>query len=259
MTKKLSKLTDNISKLIQNNFSNIQSLNGICFELGDLISSNVFIIGKDQKIIAMDVVEGSEIIFDTKNLEDGTYIESLLNDQFNNIVELKENVSLNSFYIKNTSKSELKKNVATIIPIFISNKRVATFVLNKKDENYTEDDIELIKVVAIIISLVLKYSQSEQFNEDKRKITIVKSAISTLSYSELEAVLHIFKELNGYEDVLIASKIADRVGITRSVIVNALRKLESAGVIESRSLGMKGTYIKVINELLLEELDKLKN
>ena len=28
---------------------------------------------------------------------------------------------------------------------------------------------------------------------------------------------------------------ADRVGITRSVIVNALRKLESAGVIESRS------------------------
>ena len=43
---------------------------------------------------------------------------------------------------------------------------------------------------------------------------------------------------------LFASKIADRVGITRSVIVNALRKLESAGVIESRSLGMKGTYIK---------------
>ena len=29
--------------------------------------------------------------------------------------------------------------------------------------------------------------------------------------------------------------IADKVGITRSVIVNALRKFESAGVIESRS------------------------
>ena len=33
------------------------------------------------------------------------------------------------------------------------------------------------------------------------------------------------------------------VGITRSVIVNALRKFESEGVIESRSSGMKGTYI----------------
>ena len=49
-------------------------------------------------------------------------------------------------------------------------------------------------------------------------------------------------------------KRQDRVGITRSVIVNALRKFESAGVIESRSLGMKGTYIKILNEKLKEEL-----
>jgi transcriptional pleiotropic repressor len=48
------------------------------------------------------------------------------------------------------------------------------------------------------------------------------------------------------------------LGITRSVIVNALRKFESAGVIESRSLGMKGTYIKVLNPYLLEQLSKKK-
>ncbi|HBM75829.1 MAG TPA: GTP-sensing pleiotropic transcriptional regulator CodY, partial [Clostridiaceae bacterium] len=42
------------------------------------------------------------------------------------------------------------------------------------------------------------------------------------------------------------------------VIVNALRKLESAGVIESRSLGMKGTHIKILNDKLLEELKKSK-
>ena len=39
--------------------------------------------------------------------------------------------------------------------------------------------------------------------------------------------------------MLVASKVADKVGITRSVIVNALRKFESAGIIESRSLGLK--------------------
>ena len=58
--------------------------------------------------------------------------------------------------------------------------------------------------------------------------------------------------------MLVASKIADRVGITRSVIVNALRKFESAGVIESRSSGMKGTYIKVLNELVFEQLEEIK-
>ena len=56
----------------------------------------------------------------------------------------------------------------------------------------------------------------------------------------------------------ISSKIADRVGITRSVIVNALRKFESAGVIESRSSGMKGTYIKVVNDYVFTELEHIK-
>ena len=48
------------------------------------------------------------------------------------------------------------------------------------------------------------------------------------------------------------------MGITRSVIVNALRKFESAGVIESRSSGMKGTYIKVLNDYIFDELDEIK-
>ena len=86
----------------------------------------------------------------------------------------------------------------------------------------------------------------------------MKSAFNTLSFSELEAIIHIFDELDGDEGILVASKIADRVGITRSVIVNALRKFESAGVIESRSSGMKGTYIKVLNEVIFDELEEIK-
>jgi transcriptional pleiotropic repressor len=75
----------------------------------------------------------------------------------------------------------------------------------------------------------------------------------------LEAVEHIFEELEGKEGLLVASKIADRVGITRSVIVNALRKLESAGVIETRSLGMKGTYIRILNDQLAQGIEQLKS
>ena len=56
----------------------------------------------------------------------------------------------------------------------------------------------------------------------------------------------------------MASRIADKAGITRSVIVNALRKFESAGIIESKSSGMKGTYIKVLNSQVYDELEKLK-
>ena len=102
-------------------------------------------------------------------------------------------------------------------------------------------------------------SVSEENAEEERNFKKIKSAIGTLSFSELEAVKHVFDELEGQEGMIVASKIADRVGITRSVIVNALRKFESAGVIESRSSGMKGTYIKVVNDAVYEEIERLKN
>ena len=68
---------------------------------------------------------------------------------------------------------------------------------------------------------------------------------------------HVLDNLNDFEGMIVTSKVAEEVGITRSVLVNGLRKLESAGLIESRSLGMKGTYVRILNDLLPEELDKL--
>ena len=123
----------------------------------------------------------------------------------------------------------------------------------KSDEQYDIDDIILCEYGTTVVGLEMMRSVNEENAEETRKVQI-----STLSFSELEAITHIFEELDGNEGILVASKIADRVGITRSVIVNALRKFESAGVIESRSSGMKGTYIKVLNDVVFDELKALK-
>lgn len=129
----------------------------------------------------------------------------------------------------------------------------------RSDREYDIDDIILTEYGTTVVGLEMMRSVNEENEEEKRKVSIVRSAINTLSYSELEAILHIFDELDGNEGILVASRIADRVGITRSVIVNALRKFESAGVIESRSSGMKGTYIKVVNDVVFDELDRIRN
>ena len=82
---------------------------------------------------------------------------------------------------------------------------------------------------------------------------MVNVALETLSYSEGMAVKAILKTMEGnLEGYIVASKIADESKITRSVIVNAMRKLESAGVIATRSLGMKGTYIHILVPMLVE-------
>ncbi len=116
----------------------------------------------------------------------------------------------------------------------------------------------LAETGATVVGMEILRARAEKIEEEARNKAVVQLAIGTLSYSELEAVEHIFEELDSDEGLLVASKIADQLGITRSVIVNALRKFESAGVIESRSLGMKGTYIKVLNPYLLEQLAKKK-
>ena len=120
---------------------------------------------------------------------------------------------------------------------------------------YDIDDIIVSEYGTTVVGLEMMRSVNEENVEENRKVQVVKSAFNTLSFSELEAIIHILDELNVDDGILVASKIPDRVGITRSVIVNALRKFESAGVIESRSSGMKGTYIKVLNDYIFDELD----
>ena len=122
---------------------------------------------------------------------------------------------------------------------------------------YGIDDIILCEYGTTVVGLEMLRAVSEESAEEDRKISVVRSALGTLSYSELEAIRLIFQELKGSEGILVASKIADQAGITRSVIVNALRKFESAGIIESRSSGMKGTYIRIQNEFAYEEVKKM--
>lgn len=77
-----------------------------------------------------------------------------------------------------------------------------------------------------------------------------EEAIRSLSRGEMEAAIHLLHELGSTEGILVASQIADRYGITRSVIVNALKKLEIAKMLESRSMGMKGIHIVILNTML---------
>ena len=132
----------------------------------------------------------------------------------------------------------------TIFPILGGGERLGTLVLGRVQDDFNENDLVLGEYAATVIGMEIL---REKHNEVEKKLVIkLQSQWRLIRFLILrKAIEHIFEELGGNEGLLIASKVADRVGITRSVIVNALRKLESAGVIESRSLGMKGTFIKV--------------
>lgn len=147
----------------------------------------------------------------------------------------------------------------TIVPIIGGGDRLGTIVLSRENQTFGDDDLILAEYGSTVIGMEILRERAEEREVEARSKAVVTIAVNSLSFSELEAVEHIFEELEGKEGLLVASKIADRAGITRSVIVNALRKLESAGVIDTRSLGMKGTYIRILNDQLLSELEARKH
>ena len=255
MSVQLLDKTRKINKLLHNNDSSKVVFNDICEVLTEILDSTVLVISKKGRVLGVSECDKVEPINELVQEEIGAYIDTLLNDRLLNILSTKENVNLQTLGF---TPEVVKGYQAMITPINTAGERLGTLFMYKKDALYEIDDIILSEYGTTVVGLEMLRSVNEESAAETRKEQIVKSAISTLSFSELEAIVHIFDELEGTEGILVASKIADRVGITRSVIVNALRKFESAGVIESRSSGMKGTYIKVINDYVFEELDRIR-
>ncbi len=255
MSVQLLDKTRKINRLLHNNNSSKVVFNDICDVLTEIMKSNVLVVSKKGKVLGVGHCAGVELIQELIQNKVGSLVDTMLNERMLNVLSTKENVNLQTLGF---SPEIAKGYQAIVTPIDIAGERLGTLFMYKKDEAYEIDDIILSEYGTTVVGLEMLRSVNEESAEEIRKEQIVQSAIGTLSFSELEAILHIFDELEGTEGILVASKIADRVGITRSVIVNALRKFESAGVIESRSSGMKGTYIKVVNEVIFDELSAIK-
>ncbi|WP_274970695.1 GTP-sensing pleiotropic transcriptional regulator CodY [Lachnoanaerobaculum orale] len=255
MSVQLLDKTRKINKLLHNNNSQKVVFNDICDVLSEILEANSLVISKKGKVLGVGTHNGTSEITELIADKVGGFIDEMLNERLLSILSTKENVNLATLGF---DEENVNRYQAIISPIDIAGSRLGTVFIYKEEKGFDIDDIILSEYGTTVVGLEMMRSVNEENAEENRKISIVKSAISTLSFSELEAIIHIFEELNGNEGVLVASKIADRVGITRSVIVNALRKFESAGVIESRSSGMKGTYIKVINDVIFAELEEVK-
>lgn len=248
-----------INAMLQTATGKSVNFNEMSASLGDVIRGNVYIVSRRGKLLGVAVNQEVENDRMKSMLEEKQFPEEYT-EGLHEIRETTANLDIDNkhtvFPIEN--KDLFKDGYTTIVPIIGGGERLGTLIIGRVNDTFNDDDLLLAEYGATVVGMEILHEKTEEIEMEARSKAVVQMAISSLSYSELEAIDHIFEELNGKEGLLVASKIADRVGITRSVIVNALRKLESAGVIESRSLGMKGTYIKVLNDKFLVELEKIR-
>lgn len=255
MSVQLLDKTRKINKLLHNNSSHKVIFNDICNVLSEILESNTIVLSKKGKVLGIKHMENITKITELLKENVGSYIDKMLNERILNILSTKENIN---FEMLGFEFEDMNTYNGIVTPIDIAGERLGTLFIYRQNAPYSIDDIILSEYGSTVVGLEMLRAVNEESAEEVRKLQVVQSAIGTLSSSELEAIKNIFGELDGSEGVLIASKIADKVGITRSVIVNALRKFESAGIIETKSSGMKGTYIKVLNNIIFDELENIE-
>lgn len=242
--------TRKINRLLNDQHSSKVAFTDICSVLGEILEANAYVISGKGKLLGT-YVDGKGTI---PSLQDkrGSYVETKLNERFLNVLSTKENVNLETLGF---SKEEIAGFKALITPISIGGERLGTLFLYRMREEFSIEDIVLSEYSTTVVGLEIMRSVQEESDKEQHKKNNFSSALTTLTSLEQEAVSYVFHELGGEDGMLVTSKLAKQIGITRTVIVNALRKLESAGLIKTKSSGVKGTHIKVLNDIVYTEFD----
>ena len=246
--------TRKISTILQEGRHENVDFEAMAMRLSPILDSVVYILDTEGNILGYDSIidysnERMEKIIQDRKVPKA-YLDATLK-----VYATKVNIPFQdplSIFPEEEQERFETNSYTVILPIRGGGDRLGTLVIGRMDNDFKDEDLVLAEYASTVVGIEILHEKQDKEKNLARDKDMVNMALNSLSFSEKEAIEHIFRELDGTEGLLIASKIADRVGITRSVIVNALRKLESAGIIESKSLGMKGTYIKVLKEYFLE-------
>lgn len=248
--------TRKLNRILQKSGAEPVVFEDICDILSADLNGDVFVVSRRGKILGREYSENFEFKDEFKSIEEDMKFSDEYNDELLGVYQTIINIEKDDDRIIAYRKGgKDREDFTSVIPIIGNRERLGTIVVVSKGTKLEDNDVVLLEYASAIIGLEIMRSKQIERDIEKRENDIVNLALETLSYSEEKAIEHIFRKLGGLEGLLVASRVADEAGITRSVIVNALRKLESAGVIKSTSLGMKGTRIKVLNPKLLEKLD----
>ena len=252
MSLELLDKTRKINRLLNEQESEKIDFTDFCRVLSQTLEVNVILVSRKGKVLGLKERSEITLIPQIQEIKYGDYLEKSLQDRFMNILSTKENVNLLTLGFNFEQTAEYQ---AMISPVSMAGIRLGTLFIYRQQTPFSIDDIILTEYSTTVIGLAMQRAESEELSAEQHKEQDVMAAVKTLSKLEIRAVLAVLNELDGKrEGILVTSRLADKVGITRSVIVNALKKCESAGIIHTKSSGMKGTTVQIINDLFSFEL-----
>ncbi len=222
--------------------------------LSEIMEANFYILDNKGKVLGVSY----NLAMDTSIIPDGSGFEKVPTEHNEKFLQVSETMA----NLRGEAVSEMlgedyaqKDKLHTIVPCISGGVRQGTILLTRYDKVFTDVEIALCEYGATVVGLeIQRVAQMEKAKERNLRMSC-DMALDTLSYSEKDALFKILNSFEEDETILVASKVAVQYKLTNSVIVNALKKLESAGILETKSLGMKGTYIRLLNPFLRETIN----
>ena len=223
--------------------------------LCEIIAANIYVLDSAGKVLGVAYIDAG----DTSTFEDELGFEKISDEDNAGILEISETMAnlIGDALIPILGQDySMKDKYHAIIPIVCGGERLGTLLMARYKNSYDDEEIALCEYGATVVGLEIRRNIQLEHAKERNLRLSVDMALDTLSYSEKDALEKILGQLAESEGLIVTSKVASQHGLTNSVVVNALRKLESARLIETKSLGMKGTYIKVVNPYLKDQLKK---
>ena len=249
--------TRKIGQLLHNNSAGKVAFSDICEVCSEILKSNVLVISFRGKLLGAATDSNTAVIDELITHKTGELIDEGLNGRFMRILSTQDNLNLLTLGFSRKKAEGSERYHACAVPIFMNGERLGTLFFYKNNGWYDIDDVILCEYAATVVGLEMMRSMDTEQNAEEHMANGVRSAIDSLTASEKAAIKCLLKGAGTEERLIVAGQIAEESGVTRSVAVNAIRKLGSAGVIKTRSAGVKGTRVLVTNELILEELKKI--
>lgn len=218
----------------------------ICALMAELLDSRVCTFSKKGKLLGCGGI--CDAIPELEGMQVGDFLSAEVDRRFLSILSTNENAVPETLGLSNP-KDRVPRVLLT--PVIMSGERLGTLMIYRIGQAYGIDDIILCEYGATVVSLEMLRSLSSEQEENDRSVRSVQAALDALSPAERTALKALLSELGSGEALIVSSRIAEEHGLTRTVVVNAIRKMESAGVFSAHSAGVKGTRIRVVNDFIL--------
>jgi transcriptional pleiotropic repressor len=222
-----------------------------------VVVAHTYIVGRRGKILGYAFPDSFDCGMDEVIRHSECFPESY-NQELMRITETRVNIerAANTCVFHLMKQCPLGSRKVTVIPVFGERERLATLIFLRGDVGLSAEEAALAEFAALVLGNKILGMKSKRLEKKTEKSIAYQIALKTLTSRELKAVRCVFRSLDGPEGLLVITKVAEEAGVGRSLIVNALRKLEGAGLIAVRSHGMKGTRIKIFDPSFINELEK---